>query len=132
LAVVPSGRAGGNARDPEGSADVTLLGKTVGTESSEYKLLKTQGLIGCPSREPTGLEVLPRIVTPFGAWEVPRVPTRPPARDDRLIQPRSFVRSLSSFIFHLSSFIFHLSEGTLFPLALLTIRERSFIHARSL
>jgi hypothetical protein len=29
---------------------------------------------------------LPRIVAPFGAWEVPRLPTRPPARDDRLIR----------------------------------------------
>jgi hypothetical protein len=33
--VVPSGRAGGNARDPGGCADVTLPGTTVGTKGSE-------------------------------------------------------------------------------------------------
>jgi hypothetical protein len=37
-------------------------------------------------RSVRGLEVLPGIEPPFGAFEVPRVPTRPPARDDRLIR----------------------------------------------
>jgi hypothetical protein len=44
-----------------------------------------------PDGRPDRLEVLPRIVTPFGAWEVPRVPTRPPARDDtaaKLLNPQ--------------------------------------------
>jgi hypothetical protein len=33
-----------------------------------------------------GIGFLPRIVSLFGAWEVPRLPTRPPARDDRFVR----------------------------------------------
>jgi hypothetical protein len=73
-------------------------GRTVGVFSSSPRIwcprarsltLTTRSLLKTRVRvnlvnQTRELGFLPKIVTPFGAGEVPRMPARPPARDDRV------------------------------------------------
>jgi hypothetical protein len=96
--VVPSGWVGGKARDPEGSADVTVFGESGGTASSDNRY--GPGF----SREPLRFSEAWRAHLVSQPRERPRVSPEnryvirslggpsharpPPARDDRLIRCR--------------------------------------------